>query len=265
MPSGRAATALGNLIFIPMFLLGGGGPPRDVMTGPDADALRRAAAQPRRRRPPPLVVRAPPTTRTCCCGRSSSPSSPSSSPSAPHGIGSAMAEAPHGSAGSDQRVGGVQSVRGWLPGPRRHGRPAAAPPPGPRPRRRPVRGGAGPRPARGGRRRVEVPLRPELRGRLWGDTDPVPDPAADRAGSGPAPGREPVDHRDLHAGRLHQPRLLLGPLPRPRGRSPSAYRARWAATGAPHIPGCYLFMWGLREVEQSGRSVSSEGRPTVVA
>ena len=49
------------------------------------------------------------------------------------------------------------------------------------------------------------------------------------------------------------------------GESPSAYRARWAATGAPHIPGCYLFMWGLREVEQSGRSVSSEGRPTVVA
>jgi ABC-2 type transport system permease protein len=34
MPSARAATALGNLIFVPMFLLGGGGPPRDVMTGP---------------------------------------------------------------------------------------------------------------------------------------------------------------------------------------------------------------------------------------
>lgn len=32
LPSGRAATALGNLIFIPMFLLGGGGPPREVMT-----------------------------------------------------------------------------------------------------------------------------------------------------------------------------------------------------------------------------------------
>jgi ABC-2 type transport system permease protein len=34
MPSARAAAALGNLIFVPMFLLGGGGPPRDVMTGP---------------------------------------------------------------------------------------------------------------------------------------------------------------------------------------------------------------------------------------
>jgi ABC-2 type transport system permease protein len=34
MPSSRAATAFGNLLFVPMFLLGGGGPPREVMTGP---------------------------------------------------------------------------------------------------------------------------------------------------------------------------------------------------------------------------------------
>ena len=34
MPSSRAASALGNLVFVPMFLLGGGGPPRDVMTEP---------------------------------------------------------------------------------------------------------------------------------------------------------------------------------------------------------------------------------------
>jgi ABC-2 type transport system permease protein len=34
MPSSRAAIAVGNLLFVPMFLLGGGGPPRDVMTGP---------------------------------------------------------------------------------------------------------------------------------------------------------------------------------------------------------------------------------------
>lgn len=32
MPSGRAAAAFGNLVFLPMFLLGGGGPPRAVMT-----------------------------------------------------------------------------------------------------------------------------------------------------------------------------------------------------------------------------------------
>ncbi|MFL6205547.1 MAG: ABC transporter permease [Acidimicrobiales bacterium] len=35
-PTGRSASALGNLLFIPMFLLGGGGPPRDVMSGPMA-------------------------------------------------------------------------------------------------------------------------------------------------------------------------------------------------------------------------------------
>jgi ABC-2 type transport system permease protein len=42
LPSTRAATAVGNLVFIPMFLLGGGGPPRGVMTGvmqPLSDAL----------------------------------------------------------------------------------------------------------------------------------------------------------------------------------------------------------------------------------
>lgn len=32
MGSGRSATALGNLVFVPMLLLGGGGPPRSVMT-----------------------------------------------------------------------------------------------------------------------------------------------------------------------------------------------------------------------------------------
>lgn len=31
-PTARSATALGNLIYVPMFLLGGGGPPRAVMT-----------------------------------------------------------------------------------------------------------------------------------------------------------------------------------------------------------------------------------------
>ena len=31
------------------------------------------------------------------------------------------------------------------------------------------------------------------------------------------------------------------------GESPTAYRDRWAARGGPHIPGCYLFMRGLRD------------------
>lgn len=33
LSTGRAASALGNLLFVPMFLLGGGGPPRGAMTG----------------------------------------------------------------------------------------------------------------------------------------------------------------------------------------------------------------------------------------
>jgi ABC-2 type transport system permease protein len=32
-PTGRSANAIGNLLFVPMFLLGGGGPPREVMSG----------------------------------------------------------------------------------------------------------------------------------------------------------------------------------------------------------------------------------------
>ena len=47
------------------------------------------------------------------------------------------------------------------------------------------------------------------------------------------------------------------------GEPPSAYRARWAASGSPHIPGCYLFMWGLRPIEQSERSVTDDAARTV--
>jgi len=32
------------------------------------------------------------------------------------------------------------------------------------------------------------------------------------------------------------------------GETPTHYRDRWAQTGAPHIPGCYLFMRGLHDV-----------------
>lgn len=34
LPSSRAASAIGNLLFVPVFLLGGGGPPNQVMSGP---------------------------------------------------------------------------------------------------------------------------------------------------------------------------------------------------------------------------------------
>ncbi len=36
------------------------------------------------------------------------------------------------------------------------------------------------------------------------------------------------------------------------GESPTAYRDRWAARGAPHMPGCWLFMRGV--LDHSGTS-----------
>ena len=41
------------------------------------------------------------------------------------------------------------------------------------------------------------------------------------------------------------------------GESPSAYQRRWAATGLPHIPGCYAFMHGLSDVVP-GRTATEE-------
>jgi AraC-like DNA-binding protein len=34
------------------------------------------------------------------------------------------------------------------------------------------------------------------------------------------------------------------------GETPTAYRDRWARTGAPHIPGCYLFMRGVVDLRE---------------
>jgi AraC-like DNA-binding protein len=34
------------------------------------------------------------------------------------------------------------------------------------------------------------------------------------------------------------------------GESPVAYRDRWARTGQPHIPGCYLFMRNVYELDR---------------
>jgi AraC-like DNA-binding protein len=31
------------------------------------------------------------------------------------------------------------------------------------------------------------------------------------------------------------------------GETPGAFQRRWAATGTPRIPGCFVFMWGLAE------------------
>ena len=57
------------------------------------------------------------------------------------------------------------------------------------------------------------------------------------------------------------------------GESPTAYRDRWAATGGPRIPGCFLFMRGIdpwppeapAEGPQPGRSPSTPARRSVPA
>ena len=55
------------------------------------------------------------------------------------------------------------------------------------------------------------------------------------------------------------------------GETPTAFQRRYAA-GAPHIPGCYVFMWGLAETRnpeagadppQSGRSAGHGTAPTL--
>ncbi len=43
------------------------------------------------------------------------------------------------------------------------------------------------------------------------------------------------------------------------GESPSEFQRRWAATGAPRIPGCFVFMWGL--AERRGPAASEEKPP----
>jgi AraC-like DNA-binding protein len=42
------------------------------------------------------------------------------------------------------------------------------------------------------------------------------------------------------------------------GETPSGYRDRWAAAGRPHVPGCYLFMRGPRDL---GRAISEKPGP----
>ena len=43
------------------------------------------------------------------------------------------------------------------------------------------------------------------------------------------------------------------------GESPSEFQRRWAATGAPRIPGCFVLMWGLAE---RGRGSAIQEKPT---
>jgi AraC-like DNA-binding protein len=45
------------------------------------------------------------------------------------------------------------------------------------------------------------------------------------------------------------------------GETPSEFQRRYAAAGAPHIPGCYVFMWGLAERSASGEK-HTPGQPS---
>jgi AraC-like DNA-binding protein len=46
------------------------------------------------------------------------------------------------------------------------------------------------------------------------------------------------------------------------GESPSEFQARYAASGAPHIPGCFVFMWGLAERAMPSAIEEKPARPT---
>ncbi|MAT05393.1 MAG: AraC family transcriptional regulator [Acidimicrobiaceae bacterium] len=49
------------------------------------------------------------------------------------------------------------------------------------------------------------------------------------------------------------------------GETPGAFQRRWATTGAPRIPGCFVFMWGIAETARpdtaSEEKRSDEPRP----
>ena len=49
------------------------------------------------------------------------------------------------------------------------------------------------------------------------------------------------------------------------GETPGEFQRRWAATGAPRIPGCFVFMWGLAERTNSAsqEKPDADPRPTV--
>ncbi len=50
------------------------------------------------------------------------------------------------------------------------------------------------------------------------------------------------------------------------GESPSEFQRRWAAAGAPHIPGCFVFMWGLAERRGPGQQhCASQEKPPEAA
>ena len=95
--------------------------------------------------------------------------------------------------------------------------------------------------------------------------------AQDRTGPGPAAGHEPHRHRGVPraSGSPAWGRSAPGSA-RSWGSRPTDFQRRYAA-GAPHIPGCFVFMWGLAETRrpeasqgpQSGRSTGAGDAPTL--
>jgi AraC-like DNA-binding protein len=49
------------------------------------------------------------------------------------------------------------------------------------------------------------------------------------------------------------------------GESPSEFQARYATAGAPHIPGCFVFMWGLAERDVRAAGSAIEEKPAADA
>lgn len=45
------------------------------------------------------------------------------------------------------------------------------------------------------------------------------------------------------------------------GETPGAFQRRWAATGAPRIPGCFVFMWGLAETGSDDLASEEKSAP----
>ena len=83
--------------------------------------------------------------------------------------------------------------------------------------------------------------------RVRSDAGALPDSATSRAGTGPASSHEPHRDRGLLRGRVLEPRIVqcpfLGAGRRVAERVPTSLRH----LGAPRIPGCFVFMWGLAE------------------
>lgn len=46
------------------------------------------------------------------------------------------------------------------------------------------------------------------------------------------------------------------------GETPGAFQRRWAADGAPRIPGCFVFMWGLAERGGADSAIEEKSRAT---